>query len=75
MKDWKKELAKLDFYWVTNQHKELVKKVIEEALKAQRQSFIELAEKIIQEERYSGAPYALNKLIQTLTPKKLKESK
>jgi hypothetical protein len=42
--DWKKELAKLDFYWVTNQHKELVVKVIEQALKAQRQSFIELVE-------------------------------
>lgn len=52
----------IDFDILKVPHKR-VKLFLRQALEQQKQELIDEIEKVIQEERYAGAPYALNKLI------------
>lgn len=49
--------------------KQFIIQEIETALEQQKQELIDEIEKVIQEERYAGAPYALNKLIEIIKTK------
>ena len=81
VKGLKGELKKLESGLYISLPEEVAKDVIKrikQLLKTEREAteqrcvkeIVEILEKIIQEERYSGAPYALNKAIKTLTNKR-----